>query len=144
MIDIARAHLTSTASPREFFDRWCDLATHPEWAVGMEFLRLDDPFEVGARGTLKVRGGHEAPFVVTEVVDGRSYADTTILDGADLTVHHEAVAVPGGSEVMLRAWLIGPRAAELAMDMGTDVQVALDRDLRALADLLEGSVVELT
>jgi hypothetical protein len=149
MIEIARVTLTSTASPRQFFERWCDLPTHPEWAVSMESFRLDEPFAVGARGTLKVRGGHEAPFVVTECVPDRSYADTTILDGAELTVHHEAVPVGGegaesggdaGSHVTLRAWLTGDRAPELAALMRDEVQTSLDRDLRALARLLESGV----
>lgn len=114
-----------------------DLATHPEWAAGMEYLRLDEPFAVGARGRLKVRGGHEAPFVVTEYVEGRSYADTTILDDAELTVHHSAVPSGSGSQLVLRAWLTGPRAAEYAAQMRDDVQRSLDTDLAALARMLE-------
>ncbi|MDY0910877.1 hypothetical protein [Microbacterium sp. CFBP9034] len=138
MIEIAHARRRSPASPEAFHARWIDLATHPEWAKGMEFLRLDEPFRIGARGVLRVRGGHEAPFVVTACVPGRVYADTTVLDDAELTVHHEALpAEGGGSDVVLRAWLTGPRAEAYATQMGTDVQESLDRDLAALATLLE-------
>ncbi|KAF2417814.1 hypothetical protein [Microbacterium sp. B35-30] len=137
MIEIARAELSSTVSPERFVARWRDLATHPEWAAGMEYLRLDEPFAVGARGVLKVRGGHEAPFVVAEYVDGRLYADTTILDGAELTVHHSAVPSESGSALVLRAWLTGARAAEYADQMRDDVQRSLDADLAALARMLE-------
>ncbi|WP_395244209.1 hypothetical protein ACGGZK_19105 [Agromyces sp. MMS24-K17] len=140
MIEIADATRTSPVAAGRFVARWADLATHPEWAVGMEFLRLDEPFAVGARGVLKVRGGHEAPFVVTEYEPGRSYADTTILDGAELTVHHEAIERDGATALRLRAWLTGPRAAEFAEEMGDDVQASLDRDLAALASLLEADV----
>ncbi|WP_137844946.1 hypothetical protein [Microbacterium sp. 2FI] len=103
----------------------------------MEYLRLDEPFAVGATGVLKVRGGHEAPFVVTEYVEGRVYADTTILDGAELTVHHAAAPAGSGSAVVLRAWLTGARAAEYADQMRDDVQRSLDTDLAALARMLE-------
>lgn len=137
MIEIARAELSSTASPERFVARWRHLATHPEWAAGMEYLRLHEPFAVGARGVLKVRGGHEAPFVVAEYVEGRIYADTTILDGAELTVHHSAASSESGSALVLRAWLTGPRAAEYADQMRDDVQRSLDADLAALAMLLE-------
>ena len=139
MIEVARASLVSSAGPQQFFERWCDLDSHPEWAAGMEYLRLEEPFAVGARGRLKVRGGHEAQFVVTECVPGRSYADTTILDGAELTVHHEATKHAAGSVVVLRAWLTGLRAAEHAEHMRGPVQQSLDRDLAALASLLERS-----
>ncbi|WP_243074330.1 hypothetical protein [Microbacterium sp. SS28] len=137
MIEIARAELTSSASPERFVARSRDLATHPEWAAGMEYFRLADAFAVGARGVLKVRGGSEAPFVVTEYVEGRSYADTTILDGAELTVHHSASPSGAGSDLVLRAWVTGPRAAEYADQLRADVQRSLDADLAALAHLLE-------
>lgn len=103
----------------------------------MEYLRLDEPFAIGARGVLKVRGGHEAPFVVTEYVEGSLYADTTILDDAELTVHHSATPSGSGSAVVLRAWLTGARAAEYADQMRDDVQHSLDIDLAALASMLE-------
>jgi len=137
VIEIARAELSSTASPERFVARWRDLATHPEWARGMEYLRLDEPFAVGARGVLKVRGGHEAPFVVAEYVEGRLYADTTILEDAELTVHHSAAASHSGSTLLLRAWLTGARAAEYADQMRGDVQRSLDADLAELARMLE-------
>ena len=85
----------------------------------------------------KPAAGRRPPFVVTEVVAGRSYADTTSLDGADLTVHHQAEPHDQGSRVVLRAWLEGPREAAHAEAMGGDVQASLDRDLRSLATLLE-------
>lgn len=137
MIHIARAELTSSVPPERFVARWRDLATHPEWAAGMEYLRLDEPFAVGARGVLKVRGGHEAPFVVSEYVEARRYADRTILDGAELTVHHQAEPRGTGSALVLRAWLSGPRSAEYADAMRDDVQRSLEVDLAALVALLE-------
>jgi hypothetical protein len=137
VIEIARAELSSSACPERFVARWRDLATHPEWAAGMEYLRLDEPFAVGARGGLKVRGGHEAPFVVAEYVEGRVYADTTLLEDAELTVHHSAAPSGSGSTVVLRAWLTGARAREYADQMRDDVQRSLDNDLAALAQMLE-------
>jgi hypothetical protein len=137
VIEIARTELSSVVSPERFVARWRDLATHPEWSAGMEFLRFDEPFAVGARGELKVRGGHEAPFVVTEYVEGPTYADTTILDGAELTVHHSATPSGSGSTLVLRAWLTGERAPDYADQMRDDVQRSLDADLASLARLLE-------
>jgi len=137
VIEIARTELSSSASPERFVARWRDLATHPEWAAGMEYLRLNEPFAVGARGVLKVRGGREAPFVVTEFVQGRLYADTTILDNAELTVHHSAEPSGSGSALVLRAWLTGARAGEYADELRDDVQRSLDVDLAALAWMLE-------
>ena len=137
MIEIARAERASTADADAFFARWCDLESHPEWAPSMEYFRLHEPFGVGARGVSRPRGGDEATFVVTEVGPGAVYADTTLLDGAELTVHHEATPTADGCVVVLRAWLQGAEAAVWAERMGDSVQRALDRDLASLARLLD-------
>ena len=107
----------------------------------MEWFRLDEPFAVGARGFLKIREGRESPFFVSEVIPGRVYADTTVLDGAELVVRHEAVALgPGiqgtGSQLELVATLSGPRAQHFADEFG-DIAPVLAKDLGALVALLE-------
>ena len=137
MIEIARTGRVSSASAAAFFERWCAIETHPEWAPSMEYFRLSEPFGIGARGVLKAVGGTEARFRVTAVGPGFVYADTTELDGAELTVHHEAVEAGEGTRVNLSAWLEGPREAEWALAMG-DVQRSLERDLASLARILEG------
>jgi hypothetical protein len=136
VIELARVSAQSSVAPQYFFDRWCDLDTHPVWAVGMEFLRLDEPFGIGARGTLKVRDGRESPFVVTTVVPGRAYADATILDGATMTVHHEATPLGEGSNLELHCYVEGERAQHWA-DEFAGIGDALAADLAALVKLAE-------
>lgn len=138
MIRVAHTTACASASPERFFARWCDLATHPEWSSSMEFLRLDEPFAIGARGVLKAKGGNPAPFMITAVEAGRIYADTTSLDGADLTVRHEAHPHDEGTRIVLLASLEGPRERELALQFGQDVQHSLETDLAALVRLLDG------
>ena len=103
----------------------------------MEYFRLSEPFAAGARGVLKAVGGEEAPFRVTTVGPGFVYADTTELDGVELTVHHEAVDAREGTRVELWARLDGPREAEWAARIADDVQRSLERDLASLAAILE-------
>jgi hypothetical protein len=136
MIEIARVSAQSSIGPDAFHAAWCDLASHTDWATEMEYLRLAEPFALGARGVLKTKTGSEAPFVVTALEPGRIYADTTELDGAGLTVRHEATPTSTGSHLELSAFLEGPRAAEWAAQMG-GVQEILRADLAALIGLLE-------
>ena len=137
MIEIARTRRTSTASAALFFERWCAIETHPEWAPSMEYFRLAEPFGVGARGVLKSVGGDEARFRVTTVGPGFVYADTTELDGVELTVHHEALDTAEGTRVELYARLDGPREGDWALRIAEDVQHSLERDLASLARLLD-------
>ena len=104
----------------------------------MEYLRLREPLAVGARGELKSRAGDPAEFEVSELVDGSIYADTTILDGARLTVRHEARAgVPAGAVLTVSAFVTGPRAQYWAGEFGDGVQRDLQADLATLTALLE-------
>jgi len=103
----------------------------------MEYFRLHEPFGLGARGVLKAVGGAEAEFVVTAVDPPYVYADTTVLDGATLTVSHHATPLVDGCHVELVAWLEGSRADVYAEEMGDSVQRSLERDLASLSGILE-------
>ncbi|MBB2943502.1 hypothetical protein FB565_003215 [Actinoplanes lutulentus] len=137
MIEVARVSAESHIEPAFFHARWCDLATHPEWSASMEFLRLDEPLAVGARGVSKPNGGRQAAFMVTALKPGIVYADTTFLRGAQLTVHHEARPAGSGSKLEVHAYLRGRRARLWARRMGDDVQNSLATDLAGLVKLAE-------
>lgn len=136
MIELARVTATSTVKPASFVERWFDLVTHPEWAPGMDYLRLNEPFALGARGELKVRGEAPRPFEVTAVVPGRLYADTTVLDGARMTVSHEALPLGSGSALEIVCTIEGERAQHYA-DEFAGIGDALQGDVNRLVELLE-------
>lgn len=135
MIEIARVSRRSAAPGSRFFERWCDLPSHPTWAPSMESFVLDGPFELGATGRSRAVGGGETRFTVTRIGPGWVYADTTELEGAFLTVLHEAADSDDGTVVTLTGLLEGDRSA---VD-GEALRVALDRDLASLIALLESS-----
>ena len=136
MIEVARVTAGSSAAPEQYYARWCDVATHPEWAPGMEFIRLDGPLVVGARGVMRTRAGQEAPYIVSDLVPGVVFEDTVVLDGAELVVRHQSLPRGTGSRLELRAHLKGPRAAERAGDLA-GLQEALETDLAGLVALVE-------
>ncbi len=139
MIEIARTIADSSAPPEEFYARWIDIDTHPEWATTMEWTRLDEPFAVGAHGWLKAKGGEAAPFVVTEVVEGRLFADDTTLDGATLRIRHEAQPRGTGSTLTITGLLDGPRRDDYAALIAADVQRSIETNLASLIARLESS-----
>ena len=103
----------------------------------MEWTRLDEPFGVGAHGWLKAKGGEAAPFVVTEVVEGRAFADDTTLDGATLRIRHEAQPADGGSRLIITGLIDGPRRDEYASAIAGDVQASIEENLASLKAHLE-------
>jgi len=139
MIEITQVTRTSTAPGAAFFDRWCDLPTHPEWAPSMEYFELDGPFAVGARGRSRAVGGEETRFTVTRVGPGWVYADATDLGDTILTVLHEAVDGDDGTVVTLTGLVEGDRAQQVAAELADGLERALERDLASLILMLESA-----
>lgn len=137
MIEIARTEGRSSAPPEAFYERWADIDTHHEWAVTMEYARLDEPFALGATGWLKAKGGDPAPFTVTEIIDGRVFADDTTLDGATLRIRHEAQPDGDGSRLIITGLIDGPRRDEYATAIADDVQQSIETNLASLTAHLE-------
>jgi uncharacterized membrane protein len=136
MISIASAQVTSEAPASAFFAKWADMATWPEWNTDTAWVRLDGPFVTGTTGELKPKGGPKVRFVLSSVVPGEEFVDTSLLLGARLEFRHTVRARPdGGCDVRVDVTMSGPlaRAWNLVLAKGfrTSVQPDLDRLARA-------------
>ncbi|MDR4534469.1 hypothetical protein [Glutamicibacter sp. PS] len=112
------------------------METHPEWAPGMEYIRLEGPLRPGVRGVMKTRGGDETPMMVSDIVPGLAFQDTVFFDGGSLTVCHESHAEDGGSRLELHASIDGPNSEKLASAMA-GLEDVLASDLAGLVALVE-------
>jgi hypothetical protein len=136
MTQIAAATATSTAAPAAFFAKWADMATWPEWNADTEWVRLDGPFEQGATGTLKPKGGPKVSFVVATLTDSE-FVDVSRLPGARLTFAHRVAVTAAGTEVSVTISLTGPLRWLWSKVMGADLAASVGRDLEALVRAAE-------
>ena len=132
MIAVTSAEVTSAAAPEAFFARWADTDTWPEWNTDTAWVRLDGPFVTGATGRLKPKAGPAVGFVLTSVVPGREFVDTSPLPGARLVFAHTVRPGPdGGSavrvDVSLHAALARVWNALLGKGLRTSCQPDLER-----------------
>jgi hypothetical protein len=140
MNNIATASVTSSAAPADFFARWADMATWPDWNSDTEWARLDGPFVEGATGTLKPKGGPKVRFVVARLVPGEVFVDVSRLIGARLTFDHRVIArADGGSEVSVTITMSGPLSALWTLILGKDLRASVQRDLDGLARAAEAA-----
>ena len=138
MTILATAHVSSSAPPAAFFDRWADMATWPEWNLDTEWVRLDGPFTQGGTGTLKPKGGPQVRFEITELVTNRRFVDVSTLFGAKLTFDHKIDERPeGGSDIQVTVTMTGPLRALWTLILGKDVASSVEPDLQRLAGLAE-------
>lgn len=126
----------SRVPPEYFHARWCDVETHPEWAPGMEYIRLEGPVCPGVGGVMKTRDGEETRMLVSDLVPGLAFQDTVFLDGGTLTVRHESHSEGTGSRLELRGRIEGPREAELVAELA-GLEDVLAEDLARLIALVE-------
>src|SRR4051812_5740198 len=111
MKTIATAQLTTDVPVQAFFERWADMATWPTWNTDTAWVRLDGPFQTGATGVLKPKGGPATRFVVTKLVPGEEFTDVSLLIGARLTFQHRvAVRADGRAVISVEVTIAGPLA----------------------------------
>lgn len=137
MITLANLETTVPATPAELYGHWADVDTHPVWSTDLSWTHLDEPLRLGARGRLKPKGGPRSRFTVTELVPGRTFADTTHLLGARLTFRHHADPTPDGARVQVRVTLEGPLARVWACILGAAATSSgVESDLANLVALI--------
>jgi len=110
MITLATVHRIAATPPAAFFARWTDHATWSEWSPDTEWVRIDGPVRLGARGILKPKGGPRTPFTVSELETDRVYTDVSRVPGARLTFRHTVEPVAEGSALTVEVTLDGPLA----------------------------------
>lgn len=144
MITLAQIRTDVPVTPADLYARWADVDTHPEWSTDLAWTRLDEPVRLGARGKLKPKGGPTSRFEVTELVEGRTFADTTMLPGARLTFRHHADPVETGAAVEVTVTVAGPLSRLWARILGpAATREGVEHDLARLVALItDGSVSE--
>jgi hypothetical protein len=131
MTTIAQAQAHTTVSSDLIFARWADMATWPEWNTDTEWVRLDGPFQTGATGVLKPKGGPKVRFVV-ESLTPTEFVDVSLLFGAKLTFAHAVGTDAAGTTVAVTISLTGPMAWFWRMALGKGLAASVQPDLDKL------------
>ncbi|WP_034594855.1 SRPBCC family protein [Hamadaea tsunoensis] len=130
---IATAQISSDLPAEAFFERWADMATWQEWNTDTEWVRLDGPFQTGATGVLKPKGGPKTKFVVAALEPGREFTDVSLLAGAKLTFRHLVDrAADGRTTVAVTVSLGGPLAFFWNTVLGKGIKNGIAADLTHL------------
>ncbi|KIC56794.1 SRPBCC family protein [Microbacterium hominis] len=137
MIELAAAVRTSSAAPADYFARWIDHASWPEWSPDTEWVRVEGPVRAGARGVLKPVGGPKTRFTISECEQDRVYTDVSSVPGARLTFRHTVESAPNGSTLTVRVWMTGPLARVWARTAFKGFSVSVPEDLDRLIALVE-------
>jgi hypothetical protein len=101
----------SAAAPSAVWRRYLDVEDWCEWSRhGVEWSRIDGPFEVGTKGTSKPPGSRALKFELVAVEPDASFVSEAKLPGGRLRFEHVIEPRDEGSRITHRVALDGPLA----------------------------------
>ena len=101
----------STADPRMVWRRYVDVEHWCEWSQqGVEWSRIDGPFEVGTKGKSKPPGSPALGFELVAVEPDAGFVSEARMPGARLRFEHVIEPIDRGSRITHRVGLDGPLA----------------------------------
>jgi hypothetical protein len=142
MITIGAASASSTAPASGFFARWIDHATWGAWSPDTEWVRVDGPVGLGARGVIKPAGGPKTRFAITAFDPDHKYTDTSFLPGAALVFQHLVASGSAGTTLDVTVTVSGPFAWLWARILGAGFRESAQADLDRLVTLVEAEHAE--
>jgi hypothetical protein len=125
----------SSAGPEEIWRRYVDVEHWSDWSPGVEWSRLDGPFEVGVKGKSKPPGSPTLRFRIMAVEPQVMFATKVRLPGAGLEFEHAIEPLPTGARITHRATLSGPLASPYARSVRRRTEQGLTDGVERLAAL---------
>jgi hypothetical protein len=130
----AREHTAETVtSPQAIWQVLRDLDQWATWDTSMEWVRLQGPFRVGSRVTMKPIGQDPITSVIVEASENQLYADQTDLGEVTLRFSHTLQPLEGGgTRVIHRLEITGPAADQVGPELGPAITEDFPEAMEAL------------
>jgi hypothetical protein len=132
---------TTTASPEAIWDLWAQVPDRTRWDSGLEWATIEGPFELGARGEVKLVDQPAREFEIVEYEPMRAYTDRFFLPmGTHMDWHHTITELPDGQrEVTFHVEVTGPTALVVGPIAGNILEEELPATVDELVSLAEAS-----
>jgi hypothetical protein len=132
----------TTARPEAIWELWANVEARTRWDDSLEIARLDGPFQLGARGTVKLKGQPQRSFEIRECVPWQKYTDRFFLPlGGKMDWVHSITEVEGGRVVTFEVSAFGPTSLILGPIMKSILQRELPPTVEKLVTLAEQAVI---
>lgn len=127
-----------SAPPAAVWALWSDVERWNVWDRDVVWSKIDGPFALGTKGSLKPAGGPRADFELTEVVSGVRFTDRTRLPLAAIDFVHEMDRVAGGTRITHRIVISRPLSPLFGLLLGRGFRKTLPQAVASLGRLAEG------
>jgi len=130
----------TTASGADVWPYYADVEHWNAWSQhGVEWSRLDGPFEPGSKGMSKAPGFPASRFRLTAVEPERMFASEAKLPGARLGFEHVIEPAGAGTRITHRARVEGPLAGMWSLLVRRSIEKGLPDGVDRLAKMAAGT-----
>jgi hypothetical protein len=136
---IIKHTVKTTASVAGVWKIWQDVANWNTWDHGLEFSKINGPFQTGSTGTLKPKGGPLLQTKLTCVKPMKFFVDEAKLLLARIIVTHSLTESDGVTHVTHQIEMKGPFAFFFAYVIGRNMKKNLPIEMEALVKKAEKS-----
>lgn len=134
---IIKHTVSTTAAPKAIWQIWQDVSNWNTWDHGIEYSKIDGPFEVGTLGILKPKGGPLVHTKLTQVEPMKAFVDESKLPLTRLTVAHFLTQSEGKTHVTHQIEMKGPLAFLFAFLIGRKMKKNLPEEMNAMVKKAE-------
>lgn len=127
----------STAAKEDVWPLYSDVARWSDWSPGVEWARLDGPFEVGTKGRSKPPRSPALRFRLTAVDPGAMFASEVRLPGARLFFEHRIEHLEPGARITHQVTLSGPLSFLYLASVRRNTEQALSAGVDRLAQIAD-------
>lgn len=134
---IIKHTVETKASPESIWHIWQDVKNWNTWDHGIEYSRIDGPFEEGTTGVLKPKGGPLVRTKLTGVDPLKKFVDESKLFLAKIIVSHYLAKSGDKTLVTHQIEMTGPLAFLFAYLIGRTMKKNLPQEMEAMVKKAE-------
>lgn len=129
--------IATTATPKDIWAIWEDVAHWNSWDHGIEYSTINGPFKTGTTGTLKPKGGPLVYTTLTQVEPYKMFVDESKLPFARIIVSHFMIQSNGLTHVTHQIEMKGLLSFVFAYLIGRTMKKNLPGEMRSMIQKAE-------
>ena len=102
--------VTKDATKEQMWKLFADVNNWYSWDTGIEYAKMEGPFEKGNNFTLKPKGGPKVKIQLLETIENRKFVDCTTFPLAKMTGTHTFEDTSNGLKITTTMTVTGPLA----------------------------------
>lgn len=129
---IIKHTVTTSATPAQIWQVLQDVENWNTWDHGIEFSRLDGPFQNGSKGSFKPKDGPEIKTVLTSVEPFKAFVQEAQLFCATVVMKHTLSQDKDFTHVTFQTEIKGPLAFFYACFIGRSIKKKVPVEMEEL------------